>query len=528
MKKIAYLVLALVACLSARAEDGKIANPMLWADLPDPDIICVDGYFYLVSTTMHLMPGAPIMRSRDLANWETVSYVYDKLTDSPKYDLREGTVYGRGQWATSLKYHNGQFYVLFAPNEQGSMGDTYIYTTKDPTTSWTLVSRLPHFHDASLFFDDDGRVYVNYGTGEMCELKPDLSGIVEGSRMKIFQREEEEKGLLEGSRMVKHNGKYYLLMISHVYAPGRHRREVCYRADDIHGPYEKKVILEADFGGFPYVGQGTIVDSKDGDWYGVIFQDRGAVGRVLTLMPCRWIDGWPMLGDEEGKIPPYMRRIVSGVPDQPLVVSDGFDHPDMDIHWQWNHNPVDGAWTLKERTGFLRLKTSRVVDNLYLAPNTLTQRMEGPQCTASVKLDLSRLKDGDCTGFAAFNGHSGVLTVSKEGRKLFLSMTQQVVDLSNREKAVEKVEVKEQERVALRQSQIWLRIDADFRKGSDMATFHYSLDGKEWTQIGTPYKMQFDYRRLFMGTKFALFCYATKRLGGYVDFDCFEYKRLDE
>jgi len=509
----------------ANADDGKIANPMLWADLPDPDIIHVDGYFYLVSTTMHLMPGAPIMRSRDMANWETVSYVYPRLTDSPKYDLTDGTVYGRGQWATSLKYHNGQFYVLFAPNEQGSMGDTYIYTTKDPTTEWTLVARLQHFHDASLFFDDDGRVYVVYGTGEMCELKADFSGVVEGSHTQLFKREADETGLLEGSRMVKHNGRYYLLMISHVYAPGRHRREVCYRADNIHGPYEKKVILEADFGGFPHVGQGTIVDSKDGDWYGVIFQDRGAVGRVLTLMPCRWIDGWPLLGDEEGRIPPFMRKVVSGEPDRPLVVSDDFGGPTLGMHWQWNHNPVDKAWSLTERTGHLRLHTARVVDNLYLAPNTLTQRMEGPQCSAKVKVDVSHLKVGDCAGFAAFNGHSGVLTVERQGRGVALTMTEQVVDLDGRDKRVEKVDVKEVERVALQQQQLWLRIDADFRPGTDIATFYYSVDGEQWAQIGQPYKMRFDYRRLFMGTKFALFCYATKRLGGYADFDCFEYKK---
>ena len=235
-----------------------------------------------------------------------------------------------------------------------------------------------------------------------------------------------------------------------------------------------------------------------------------------------------MLGDEDGKVPQRMRPVVSGQKDTRIVTADDFSNSKLDLCWQWNHNPINEAWSLTQRPGWLRLKTNRVVENLYLAPNTISQRMEGPTCSASVKLDVSHLKDGDCAGFAAFNGHSGVLTVSKEGRKLFLSMTQQVVDLSNREKAVEKVEVKEQERVALRQSQIWLRIDADFRKGSDMATFHYSLDGKEWTQIGTPYKMQFDYRRLFMGTKFALFCYATKRLGGYVDFDCFEYKRLDE
>ena len=513
------------ASLCAEETNDFVENPMLWSDVPDPDVIRVGDYFYLVSTTMHLMPGAPVMRSKDFANWETVSYIFDRLTDSPKYDLQDGTVYGRGQWATSLKYHNGKFYALLAPNEGGPMGQTYIFSTDDPTKKWSLVSRMRHFHDCSLFFDDDNRVYVIYGTGEMMELKPDLSDVIEGTHQQIFKREADETGLLEGSRMLKHNGKYYLLMISHAYAPGRHRREVCYRADDIHGPYEKQVILEADFGGFPYVGQGTIVDTKDGDWYGIIFQDRGGVGRVLTLMPCRWIDGWPMLGDEEGKIPTRMRRLVKGEPDWAFVTSDEFDRPEMDIRWQWNHNPVDQAWSLTEHPGFLRLKTSRIVPNLYLAPNTLTQRMEGPKCSAAVAFDLSHMKNGDCAGFAAFNGHSGVLTVKKQGKQLSLSMTEQVVNLSDRDKIVESVDQTERETVVLKQSKLWLRIDGDFLPGRDIATFYYSLDGEQWTKIGPDYKMRFDYRRLFMGTKFALFCYATKQKGGYVDIDKFCYTK---
>ena len=72
-------------------------NPMLWADVPDIDVIRVNDTFYLVSTTMHLMPGAPIMKSKDLVNWETVNYIFPRLTDSPKYDMQEGTAYGRGK-----------------------------------------------------------------------------------------------------------------------------------------------------------------------------------------------------------------------------------------------------------------------------------------------------------------------------------------------------------------------------------------------------------------------------------------------
>ena len=544
MKRIYFFLagILLIQAASVRADDyetlhmEKIQNPMLWADVPDPDVIRVGDTYYLVSTTMHLMPGAPIMTSKDLKNWETVGYIFDRLTDSPKYDLLNGTVYGRGQWATSLKYHNGKFYALLAPNERGAMGDTYIFSAEKAEGPWTIVSRMRHFHDCSLFFDDDGRVYVIYGTGEMMELKPDLSDVIEGTHQQLFQREEDEKGILEGSRMIKHNGKYYLLMISHVYAPGKHRREVCYRADNIRGPYEKQVILESEFGGFSYEAQGTIVDTPDGDWIGIIFQDRGGVGRVLTVMPCRWVNGWPMLGDENGKVPETVRPLVNEQPATAIVKSDDFSSDKLGLHWQWNHNPIDEAWSLKERPGYLRLKTNRVVSNLYLAPNTLTQRMEGPTCSGTIAIDISKMKDGDCAGLAAFNSDTGALVIKKKGKNLVLEMVEMSVTLTDLDKEVTNVEEKVIESIPLNSqlstlnAQLFLRIDADFRPvnghGRDAANFYYSIDGSQWTQIGTKdYRLNFDWRRFFMGSKFGIFCYATKKKGGYVDIEAFNYSR---
>ena len=531
---LASMALFTMSLSAAEGDSTKIQNPMLWADVPDPDIIRVGDTFYLVSTTMHLMPGAPVMASKDLKNWETVGYIFDKLTDSPKYDMQEGTVYGRGQWATSLKYHKGKFYALLAPNEQGKMGDTYIFSAEKAEGPWKIVSRMRHFHDCSLFFDDDDRVYVIYGTGEMMELKKDLSDVIEGTYKHIFQREADETGLLEGSRVIKHNGKYYLLMISQAYGPGRHRREVCYRADDIHGPYEKNVILQSEFGGFSYVGQGTIVDTQEGDWYGIIFQDRGGVGRVLTVSPVRWIDGWPQIGDEDGKVPDTVRPYKSGQPVKSIICSDDFSGSKLGLHWQWNHNPVDNAWSLTERPGFLRLKTSRVVENIYLAPNTITQRMQGPTCTASVLIDYTNMKDGDCAGFATFNQDTGALIIKRVGKNFFLQMEESSSQLSDREKAVTKVEEKMIEGVTLskispKSKKIWLRIDGDFRPGPrggrDAANFYYSLDGEEWTKIGTTdYRMRFDWRRFFMGSKYAIFNYATKKAGGYIDVDEFKFQ----
>ena len=167
MKRILLIaIMALAAFSAANAQssdngDGTFTNPVIWADCPGPDVIRVGDDYYFVSTTMHLMPGAPIMHSKDLVNWEIISYIYDRFEETPRYSLEEGTVYGRGQWATSLRYHNGKFYAYFTPNDQPAKG--YVYTTEDPRGKWERHAVIPHFHDASLFFDEDGKVYMVYG-----------------------------------------------------------------------------------------------------------------------------------------------------------------------------------------------------------------------------------------------------------------------------------------------------------------------------------------------------------------------------
>ena len=134
MKKIIIIITCFIGLSGAFAQQrGMFHNPVIEADVPDPSMIRVGNYYYLVSTTMHLMPGCPVMRSKDLVHWETISYVFQRLTDLPRYDLKEGTVYGRGQWASSLRYHDGRFYVWFSPNDEPHRG--YIYTAEDPAAN---------------------------------------------------------------------------------------------------------------------------------------------------------------------------------------------------------------------------------------------------------------------------------------------------------------------------------------------------------------------------------------------------------
>ena len=508
MKKIIIIITCFIGLSGAFAQQREIFhNPVIEADVPDPSMIRVGNYYYLVSTTMHLMPGCPVMRSKDLVHWETISYVFQRLTDLPRYDLKEGTVYGRGQWASSIRYHDGRFYVWFSPNDEPHRG--YIYTAEDPAGEWTLVSRPPHHHDASLFFDDDGKVYLFYGTGQLRQLKSDLSDVEPGGiDQKIFERDADEQGLLEGSQAFKHNGRYYVMMISMDWSiPGRLRREVCYRADQITGPYEKKVILETEFQGYGGVGQGCIVDTPDGNWYGFIFQDRGGIGRVPTLMPCRWEDGWPILGDADGRVPECMEMPASGEKCKGSIMgSDDFDTDRLSLNWQWNHNPDNSRWSLKERKGHMRLKAS-YAESLKTARNTLTQRVQGPSSEATVELDVSGLKDGNVAGFGVFEFPYAYVAVEQTNgeKKIVMCNDGQTIETIDRFEG----------------NKIWIRarvMDVGFR-----AVFYYSTDGKYFLPIGNELSMGLGL--VWTANRFALFNFSKEKAGedGYADFNWFRF-----
>lgn len=171
-KLLTAMLLLISVHLLAQVSDekGTFINPVIFSDVPDVDVIRVDDNYYMVSTTMHMMPGAPIMRSKDLVNWEIISYLYDEIKDSPFYDLEGGDVYSAGQWASSIRYHNGRFYVFFATNKPSK---SYVYTATDPAGKWEKLAVMDQCHDASLLFDDNGKVYLAHSAGriKITELK---------------------------------------------------------------------------------------------------------------------------------------------------------------------------------------------------------------------------------------------------------------------------------------------------------------------------------------------------------------------
>ncbi|GIP43595.1 hypothetical protein J45TS6_20540 [Paenibacillus sp. J45TS6] len=282
-------------------ELGSANNPIIWADVPDPDVIRVDDAYYMTSTTMHMNPGVPIMKSVDLVHWDIVNYVYDILdeTDNQRLSNNENE-YGKGSWASSLRYHNGKYYVVFSSS---TTGKTYIYQTTDIENGPWTHSTLPFYHDMSLHFDDDGRVYLVYGGGDIriVELNSDATAVKEDGMNKIIIKDSSlvagsNVGLpAEGAHIQKINGKYYISLIT--WPSGGMRTQLVFRSDTIDGPYEGKVVLK-DEG----IAQGGLVDTVSGDWYAFLFGDRGSVGRIPYLVPVTWENDWPAFG-VNGKVP---------------------------------------------------------------------------------------------------------------------------------------------------------------------------------------------------------------------------------
>lgn len=490
----------------------KVKNPIIWADFPDPDIIRVVDTYYMVSTTMFMMPGGPILKSKDLCNWEIVAYIFDTIEDNDIYRLESGkNAYGKGQWATSLKFHNGLYYACFVCHD---MQKTYIYYTEDIEKSfWNRYEIYDVFHDMSFLFDDD-KVYLIYGNCDIkiVELNEELSGVKPGGINQLLFRTQTENMILccEGCRAYKINGYYYLMFIDWPSDGNGRRRVICYRSKELLGEYEYKVLLDDDMGYQNQgIAQGTLIDTPDGEWYTMLFQDHGAVGRIPYLMPVIWDNGWPVIG-LEGKVPETFEVPFKKYDTKPLIISDSFNHNEneLDLRWEWNHNPVNNDWSFTERAGYLRLRTSFLARDFLSARNTLTQRTFGPRCAFSVELGTDGMKAGDYAGLAALQGNYGMVGV-KAGEK---GLRKVVVSKKSKDGFQE-----DQDIIELAEKSIHLKILFEFENSKDIASFYFSKNGIEWENTGFELHMSYTID-LFIGYRIGIFYYSEIETGGFADF----------
>jgi len=514
MKRYYFILMILInafPCMTVTGQKDHARNPVIWADVPDMSIIRVGNTWYMSSTTMHMSPGVPVMKSEDLVNWETVSYACNTLGNNDELNLLNGkNAYGRGSWASCLRYHDETFYVS---TFSSTTGKTYIWSSKDPEKGpWKEISFSPSFHDHTLVFDDDGRVYLIYGNKKLTlvELNADLSGVRPGGINQVIIEDASapsgtDSGLGEGSQLFRKDGKYYLFNIT--WPRGGMRTVVVHRADSLTGPWEGKLVFQ-DLG----VAQGGMTDTPDGRWFAYLFRDYGSVGRIPYIVPMTWENGWPVIGTD-GKVPETLDLPPGKGPIPGIVAPDEFirkkGDPPLPIVWQWNHNPDNSLWSVNRRKGFLRLTTGRIDTLFTQARNTLTQRTIGPECSGSTLIEVSHMKEGDFAGLALLQKKYGIVGVR------FSNGARSVVMINAQSGAPVEVES-----IPLNQKRVYLKAECDFTDRRDIAYFYYSLDGKTWKPIGNQLKMEYSMPH-FMGYRYGLFNYATREPGGFVDFDWF-------
>jgi beta-xylosidase len=511
--------------------DGTYKNPVLFADYSDPDAIRVGDDFYLVSSSFLAAPGLPVLHSKDLVNWTIINHLFAQQLPA---DFFSKPRHGQGVWAPAIRHHAGKFWVTYPDPDFG----IYLTTTTDPAGAWTppqLILPGKGLIDPCPFWDDDGRLYLVHGWAKsragianrvtLRELSPDGARALDDGAVIIDGDKIPGWDTLEGPKLYKRNGYYYVFAPSGGVVNGY---QAVFRATNVHGPYEHRIVLAQGRTTINGPHQGAWVDTPSGeDWF-LHFQDCGPFGRVVHLQPMAWRDDWPVMGVDPGAQGPGEPVLVHRKPDVgrtwPVAVpqtSDEFAAPSLGLQWQWNANPRAAWFSLRARPGFLRLYSatapatrndgSPAVRNLYDAPNFLLQKFPAPAFDVTTTLEFSPAAAGETAGLVVYGYAYALLGMRRTvtGRRLVLLVN----PAANQPGAEEH----EDAGVDLAEAPVTLRLTVDAQA---IGRFSYRLDQRAFCPIGAPFQAVAD---RWVGARFGLIATAAPDAAatGHADFDWF-------
>ncbi|KAI0023616.1 putative xylosidase/glycosyl hydrolase [Xylariomycetidae sp. FL0641] len=498
--------------VTARAASGSFTNPVIYEDLADLDIFRVGDAFYYSASTMAYSPGAPILRSYDLANWEYIGHSVPTLEWDSKYDLTNGQrAYVQGIWASTMRYRESTDTWYWIGCIQS--GNTYVYTAPAVEGPWSLSGTISTcFYDAGLLIDDDDTMYVAYGNTQLSVAQLSSDGLSMVSTKVVFSSG--SIGTVEGSRFYKYNGQYYILVTHPATA------EYVLKSSSPTGSYTSKVLVNSakavTGGGYPH--QGGIVDTPNGDWYYMAFDDAYPAGRPPVLAPITWgSDGFPTLDIDNNVWGTSYPMTLEEHPMPSLLGTDNFTGSALGHAWEWNHNPDTSAFTVGDG---LTLNTATVTNDLFQARNTLTHRIHGPISTATIAIDTSNMAAGDRAGLALFRDQTAWIGVKNDGGSFSVGMTNGLtLSTSGWTTTSTGTTV---DSASISSGTVYLRCTADIRPtSSHTATFSYSTDGSKFETLGPDFTMTTDWR-YFIGYRWGIFNYATSALGGSVHVSSFD------
>ena len=500
--------------------DGTYTNPVLYADYSDPDVCAVGEDYYLTASSFNCIPGLPILHSRDLVNWSIIGYALQEQEPKDVYDL---PAHGKGVWAPSIRYHEGQFYIYWGDPDYGIM----MVKSSDPAGVWSKpVCVVPGkgLIDPCPLWDEDGRCYlVNGWAKSRCgfnsvltvrELSSDGTRAI-GQPVIAFDGGQENH-TAEGPKFYRHNGYYWIMCPAGGVEMGW---QLAMRSKSPYGPYECKRVLEqgkTDING-PH--QGAWVHTAFGeDWF-LHFNDKGAYGRVVYLQPVDWTSGWPIMGIKGEPVKTYRKPKSSNTVICNPIESDDFNEPFLGLQWQWhaNYNPFFGMPTAD---GFMRLYTNTLEGSLWNAANLLLQKPTAPRFTATAKVRFAAKEDGQYGGLVMMGYDYSAITIAREGDHFLLE--QRTCLKANKGQAENRQTLATLQPTfvdtIIYSPAIYMDLYLRIHVKDGVCTFSYSADGKRYKRVGEPFTMK---EGRWIGAKFGFLAEQTSpdTNRGWLDID---------
>jgi len=496
--------------------DGTYTNPILHADYSDPDVVRVGDDYYMTASSFNCIPGLPILHSKDLVNWKIISYA---LAKQPPFETYDKVQHGNGVWAPSINYHNKEFYIYYPDPDFG----IYMIKAKKAEGPWSepiLVKAGVGLIDPSPLWDNDGKAYLVHAFAGsraqiksllvVCTMNPEGT-VVNNDEVMVIDGHESE-GTIEGPKFYKRNNYYYIFAPAGGVPTGW---QTILRSKNVFGPYETKKVLEQGSTKINGPHQGAWVTTQTGeDWF-FHFQDKGAYGRIVHLQPMKWINDWPVMGEDFDKngigepVTTYKKpNVGKKYPIEVPATSDEFNEPKLGLQWQWQANKQTN-FGFPTSLGYLNLFCNTTTKNIFNAPNLLLQKFPAEEFTATTKLTFNARLNGESTGLIIMGLDYSYLNFRNENGKLYLNQKTGTFD-----QTVLETETKP---VLIDQNTIYLRVKIS--KGG-ICNFSYSLDDKNYQTIGKDFKAR---EGRWIGAKVGLFALGeiVKNDSGNVAVDWF-------
>lgn len=499
--------------------DGTYKNPIINADYSDPDICRVGDNYYMTASSFGCAPAVPILHSKDLVNWKLVNYAMKRIVPE---EVFMKPMHGKGVWAPCIKYNKGEFYIYWGDPDYG----IYMVKTKDPLADWSapvLVLPGKGLIDPSPLWDEDGRVYLVHGWAAsraglnsiltVNELSADGAKTI-GETVLVYDGIPDGNTTTEGPKLYKRNGYYYILCPAGGVEQGW---QVAMRSKNVYGPFEARKVMAQGKTNINGPHQGGWVETQTGESWFVNFQDKAAYGRVIHLQPMKWVNDWPVIGDDkdgDGCGEPISvwnkPNVGKTYPIESIAESDEFNSEKLGLQWQWHANPKQ-SYGMPTRSGFYRLYSEFTPNdyvNFWQVPNLLLQKIPADEFTATTKLTFNSQTKEEKTGLIMMGWNYSSLSLVKKDMGYAL---EQIICVDADKGTPEKIVAS----VPYAQATVYLRVQV---RNGGFCTFSYSADGKDYIVLGDVFKAR---QGKWIGAKVGVFILNPLKVGtrGYADID---------